>query len=177
MMFGRSRSTGAIVLAHMALLVLGCAAVFVPSLFLSADPPADQEYTGSKRCASCHFDQFMKWKASPHAKAFSLLTKKYESDAKCLPCHTTGYGKKTGYGAVKDDSLKDVGCEVCHGPGSVHEEISKPFAQVKNMTKEQEEAVRGSIWKILPHNVCLDCHKIQGHGESETPPDLKKKKK
>ena len=77
--------------------------ICAPTPPASADPPADQEYTGTKRCASCHFDQFMKWKASPHAKAFSLLTKKYEADAKCLACHTTGYGQKTGYGAAKDN--------------------------------------------------------------------------
>ncbi|MHB8865731.1 MAG: multiheme c-type cytochrome, partial [Pirellulaceae bacterium] len=127
-----------------------------------------------KRCASCHFEQFMQWKGTPHGTAFSLLTKKYEKDPKCLECHTTGYGEKTGYGAVNDESLQNVGCEVCHGPGSKHEEAAKPFAQVKNLTKEQEELVKGTIWKVQPHNVCLDCHKVQAHGESSTPPEMKK---
>lgn len=161
----------------MGLLVLGIAAMCIPSSPASADPPADQDYTGSKRCASCHFEQYTKWKASSHAKAFSLLTKKYEADEKCLKCHTTGYGEKTGYGAVKDDSLKDVGCEVCHGPGSKHEEAAKPFANVKELTKEQEEQLRGTIWRMVPKNVCVECHLVQGHGESPTPPDMKKKKK
>ena len=84
--------------------------------------------------------------------------------------------QKTGYGAVKDDTLKDVGCEVCHGPGSKHEEAAKPFAQVKNLTKEQEELVKGTIWKVQPKNVCVECHKVQGHGDSQTPPEMKKKK-
>ncbi len=176
MMVRRFRLIGAAALSLMAVLVFGFFVACAPTSPASADPPADQEYTGTKRCASCHFDQFMKWKASPHAKAFSLLTKKYEADAKCLACHSTGYGTKTGYGAVKDDSLKDVGCEVCHGPGSKHEEVSKPFAQVKNLTKEQEELVRGTIWKVLPKNICVECHKLQGHGDSQTPPELKKKK-
>ncbi len=143
---------------------------------VSAEPPADQDYTGSKRCGSCHFEQYMKWKKDPHAKAFALLTSKYESDAKCLKCHTTGYGEATGYKDAKSDaSLRDVGCESCHGPGSKHEEISKPFAQVKNLTKEQEEAVRGSIWKVLPKNICLDCHTTKAHKDSDTPPELIKK--
>lgn len=176
-MVGRFRWIGVAALAFMGLLVLGIAAMCIPSSPASADPPADQDYTGSKRCASCHFEQYTKWKASSHAKAFSLLTKKYEADEKCLKCHTTGYGEKTGYGAVKDDSLKDVGCEVCHGPGSKHEEAAKPFANVKELTKEQEEQLRGTIWRMVPKNVCVECHLVQGHGESPTPPDMKKKKK
>ena len=104
------------------------------------------------------------------------LTGKYKTDAKCLKCHTTGYGQPTGYKDAKSEGLTDVGCESCHGPGSKHEEISKPFAQVKNLTKEQEEAVRGSIWLVLPKNVCLECHTTKGHKDSETPPELKKKK-
>jgi hypothetical protein len=176
-MVGRFRWIGVAALAFMGLLVLGIAAMCIPSSPVSADPPADQDYTGSKRCASCHFEQYTKWKASSHAKAFSLLTKKYEADEKCLKCHTTGYGEKTGYGAVKDDSLKDVGCEVCHGPGSKHEEAAKPFANVKELTKEQEEQLRGTIWRMVPKNVCIECHLVQGHGESPTPPDMKKKKK
>jgi hypothetical protein len=142
----------------------------------SADPPADQEYTGSKRCGSCHFEQYTKWKKDLHSSAFALLTGKYKTDAKCLKCHTTGYGQPTGYKDAKSEGLTDIGCESCHGPGSKHEEISKPFAQVKNLTKEQEEAVRGSIWKVLPKNVCIECHTTKGHHDSETPPELKKKK-
>ena len=46
---------------------------------------------------------------------------------------------------------------------------------VKNLTKEQEELVSGTIWKMLPKNVCVECHKVQGHGDSQTPPELKKK--
>ena len=176
-MVGRFRWIGVASLAFMGLMVFGIAAMCIPSSPVEADPPADQDYTGSKRCASCHFEEYTKWKASPHAKAFSLLTKKYEADEKCLKCHTTGYGEKTGYGAVKDDSLKDVGCETCHGPGSKHEEACKPFMDVKELTKEQEEQLRGTIWKMLPKNVCIECHKVQGHGDSQTPPDMKKKKK
>ena len=139
-------------------------------------PPAGQEYTGTKRCASCHFDQFMRWKKTPHSKAFDDLTAKYQADAKCLKCHTTGYGEATGFkDAASGAALAGVTCEVCHGPGSKHEEVSKPFAQVKNLTPEQEKAVRDSIWKVKPQNVCIECHKVQGHKDSETPAELRKK--
>ena len=48
---------------------------------------------------------------------------------------------------------------------------AKPFAQVKNLTKEQEEAVRGSIWKIPPRTLPGLPHH-QAHKDSETPPAL-----
>ncbi len=139
-------------------------------------PPADQEYTGAKRCSSCHFKQFMSWKKTGHADAFKLLTSAYEGDEKCLACHTTGFGEATGYkDAATGAALAGVTCEACHGPGSKHEEISQPFAKTKDLSPEDEKALRDSIWLIPPKNVCVECHKVQGHGESETPDELKAK--
>jgi hypothetical protein len=138
-------------------------------------PPADQTYTGSKVCASCHFDQFMSWKKDKHSQAFTILTAKYQKDAKCLKCHTTGFGEATGYKAAADTALAGVTCEVCHGPGSKHEEVAKPFAQVKKLSPEQEKAVRDSIWKILPGNKCIECHTVKAHKPSETPKELQPK--
>ena len=138
-----------------------------------AAAPADQEYIGAKRCASCHFEQYMSWKKTAHAKAFVVLTAKYQEDPKCLKCHTTGYGKATGY---KDwdttSSLASVTCETCHGPGSKHEEIAQPVAQVKDLTPEQEKVLRDSIWRMIPQNICVDCHKVQAHEKSSTPKEL-----
>lgn len=139
-------------------------------------PPSGQTYTGTKACAACHFDQFMKWKASAHAKSFELLPAKYQSDAKCLPCHTVGFGQATGFKDAKTSvDLKGTGCEACHGPGSKHGEIAKQFAN-KKLTPEQEKQVRDSIWKIEPTNACAACHLVQGHHDSVTPPELRKKK-
>lgn len=138
-------------------------------------PPSGQTYTGVKQCASCHFEQFMKWKVTKHSKAFDLLPAKYQADAKCLKCHTTGFGAETGFKtAAASADLKGTTCESCHGPGSKHGEIAKKYTNQK-LTPEQEKEVRDSIWKILPKNVCIECHKVQGHHESETPPDLRKK--
>lgn len=138
-------------------------------------PPADQQYTGSKQCAACHFDQFMKWKTTKHAKSFELLPAKYQADAKCLSCHTTGFGRATGFTtAVASPDLKGTSCEACHGPGSKHGEIAKQFAD-KKLTPEQEKTVRDSIWRILPNNACISCHVLQGHHENPTPPELRKK--
>jgi mono/diheme cytochrome c family protein len=156
--------------------------LFVPpgpviSRVAQADPPADQEYTGVKRCASCHFEQFMAWRGTPHARVFDLLPPQYQKDPKCLPCHTTGYGEPSGFrDMATTPQLASVTCESCHGPGSEHEKISQPFAKVKQLTPEQEEKIRGSIWRILPGNNCLECHTTKGHHPSETPPALRKKR-
>jgi hypothetical protein len=158
------------------IVILGLTASFssLPVQTAQAEPPADQDYTGNKRCASCHFTEFMKWKKSPHSKAFDILTAKYQSDETCLPCHTTGYGKDTGFkDAASTPNLVAVGCESCHGPGSKHEEVAKPFAQTKNLTDEQKELINGTIWRVLPGNMCIECHKVQGHGDSQTPPELR----
>ena len=139
-------------------------------------PPADQQYTGAKQCASCHFDQFMKWKSTPHAKNFDVLPAKYQTVAKCLACHTTGFGTPTGFKtAAASAELKGTTCEACHGPGSKHAEIAKQFANQK-LTPEQEKTVRDSIWKVQPRNVCIACHVVQGHHDNPTPVELRKPK-
>lgn len=139
-------------------------------------PPADQQYLGPKQCASCHFDQYMTWKQTKHPNVFELLPAKHQSDANCLQCHATGYGEPTGF---KDKAstpvLAGVTCEKCHGPGSKHAEIAKPFAQLKQLTPEQEKTVRDSIWRLQPQNVCAKCHITKAHQESPTPPELRKK--
>lgn len=137
-------------------------------------PPAGQQYVGVKQCASCHFEQFMKWKGTKHATSFDLLPAQYQTDANCLPCHTTGFGTPTGFQtAAASGDLKGTTCEACHGPGSKHAEIAKQFANQK-LTPDQEKVVRDSIWKVMPNNVCIDCHKVQGHHESSTPAALRK---
>jgi len=139
-------------------------------------PPADQQYIGTKQCAACHFEQFMKWKTTKHATSFDLLPAQYQTDAKCLPCHTTGFGTATGFTtAAASADLKGTSCEACHGPGSKHAEIAKQFANQK-LSAEQEKTVRDSIWKVQPGNVCIRCHIVQGHHESATPPALRKPK-
>jgi len=137
-------------------------------------PPADQQYIGANKCQACHFDQYLKWKKTKHASSFEALPASFQKDEKCLKCHTTGFGEPTGFKTIADANLKGTSCEACHGPGSKHAELSKPFLN-KKPTPEQEKIARDSIWKMLPKNVCVTCHMVQGHHESQTPPELRKK--
>src|SRR5688572_18880510 len=94
-------------------------------------PPEDQTYMGVKQCAACHFDQFLDWKTTKHAKAFDVLPAKYKTNTECLKCHTTGHGEESGYKDKKTPDLVGASCESCHGPGSKHGEIAKSFGDKK----------------------------------------------
>lgn len=166
-----------VVAAMMLIVVFSIALGPVPTRMAQADPPADQEYVGTKNCASCHFEQYMKWRKTGHAKAFEMLTTKYQKDEKCLKCHTTGYGEPTGFKDMETTSaLAGISCESCHGPGSKHVEVSKPFAKVKELTPDQSKLVNDSIWLMLPKNICVECHNMQAHKDSQTPPEMRPKR-
>lgn len=142
-----------------------------------AEPPAPdgQTYTGAKECAACHFKQFMAWKKTKHAKTFDLLPEQYQADPECVNCHSTGFGEPTGFKDIATTpALAGTGCETCHGPGSKHAEICQGFGKEK-LNEEQEKIARDSIWKMTPKNVCVACHATQGHQESKTPKELRKK--
>src|SRR5688572_11341270 len=62
-----------------------------------AKPPEGQKFIGAKQCSSCHFDQFLDWRQTKHAKALDVLPAKYHNDASCLKCHTTGHGEESGF--------------------------------------------------------------------------------
>ena len=145
----------------------------VPPKAEKATPPVDQKYVGVHECAECHEKAFEAWKKTGHAHAFKLLTAKYEKDAKCLKCHTTGYGAPTGYQGESTPDLKAVTCESCHGPGSKHVEICESFGD-RELTEEEEERAEHSIWEILPKNICVKCHTRMAHEESQTPPELRR---
>ena len=128
-------------------------------------PPAGQTYIGSKECSSCHFDQFMQWRGTKHAKGFDILPAKYQEDKTCLKCHSTGFGVASGFESkAKTAGLAGTTCEACHGPGSEHAKVAKTFAKEKP-TKEQKDFISSHIYKIQPKNVCIECHLPQSHKE------------
>ncbi|MDJ0782756.1 MAG: cytochrome c family protein [Desulfosarcinaceae bacterium] len=90
-------------------------------------------YVGSETCGGCHPDQFEAFtehskKANSFTSVKRMATKLTPEELKgCYGCHTTGYGKTGGFRSEQETPhLKDTGCEVCHGPGSVHAESEDP---------------------------------------------------
>lgn len=75
-------------------------------------------YEGFLNCTECHQTQTDLWFTTPHSQAYyHLLLANQDFNPQCLPCHTTGFGYKTGYTYFEDTSnLSAVQCEECHGP-------------------------------------------------------------
>jgi hypothetical protein len=84
------------------------------------------KYVGTERCGDCHKAEWEVWHGSKHSHAYqTLVDAKWPSnrqyDPECVVCHTVGFGYVSGYKAEKERiNLKNVGCESCHGPGSLH---------------------------------------------------------
>ena len=129
--------------------------------------PAAQ-YVGGETCAKiCHKSakqgtQLKIWQASAHAKAFETLgtpeAKKIaaekgiadpqKADA-CLKCHVTAPGVSDDLKGAKFANDEGVGCERCHGPGSLYKK--------RSVMKDREKAVANGL--LIPdEKTCLGCH-------------------
>lgn len=84
----------------------------------------DLEYVGSDKCQKCHKYENAKWSELRHAGAFeTLVDVGSDFDPECVSCHVVGYDYVSGFVSIeRTETLKGVGCEVCHGPGSKHVE-------------------------------------------------------
>jgi Cytochrome c554 and c-prime len=121
-------------------------------------------YVGVQTCKNCHVAAVNVWenaeveiaatdegglpikRRSGHALAWSTLEKKHKAaDRNCIGCHSVGFMEPGGYCKVKEiDFRKNVQCESCHGPGSLH-------------------AVSGDkkwIKRDVPESTCRTCHHV-----------------
>lgn len=78
-------------------------------------------YVGGDTCSDCHSEQAEFWKKTVHAQAWeTLVDRGQQFDYECIGCHVTGWEKPGGSNLGNNDKLRDVQCEVCHGPSSIH---------------------------------------------------------
>ncbi|MFT3922600.1 MAG: multiheme c-type cytochrome [Myxococcales bacterium] len=107
-------------------------------------PEGSAHYAGSESCQSCHAEAYAWWKNTKHGRAYATLENVHkEFNTTCVGCHVTGYNKPGGSTVAYVDGLKDVGCENCHGPGSLHNAApDKP----------------GLVARDAPEAVCVGCH-------------------
>ena len=142
---------------------------------------------GLKSCAMCHKkaesgDQFGKWQASPHSKAFELLgtpeakaagakvgVAEPQKSGKCLKCHSTAYNFTEESKATEKVLVEDgVACESCHGPGKNY--------KAKATMEDQAQAIAAGL--IHPATAsCTLCHNDQSptwNAEKYTTKDGKK---
>ena len=108
-------------------------------------------YVGMGQCAECHpehVETYSEWKYSRNFRILEMRGKGH--DPQCLPCHTTGYGKPGGFVSVEETPhMKNIQCEVCHGPASLH---------VKAPTVEEHQKTLS-----VPKNICTTCHRQHKH--------------
>jgi hypothetical protein len=120
----------------------------------NAPPPAPREpgrayFVGDAKCGACHKEALAFWKKTVHAEAWQTLVEVgKQNDYKCTGCHVTGYGQVGGSSLGHTDRLRDVQCEVCHGPGSLH-------------VAEKGLEEPSSVHKEAPASTCIGCHTEQ----------------
>lgn len=103
----------------------------------------EARYVGISECVDCHKEAYQFWLTTGHAKAYETLEVDFkEFNLDCVGCHVTGYEKPGGSTVTFVDGLKDVQCESCHGPGSIH-------------SKNEEE---DDIVLTTPKEWCKKCH-------------------
>jgi hypothetical protein len=85
-------------------------------------PPAGTAgFAGVEECSMCHAEATEFWQKTKHFQAWETLEKvNRQFDYECIGCHTTGFDLPGGATLARNEHLRDVQCEVCHGPGSLH---------------------------------------------------------
>ena len=72
-------------------------------------------------CGDCHDSEVKFWQKAVHATAWkTLVDRGQQFDYDCIGCHVTGWQKPGGSNLAHNDTLRDVQCETCHGPASIH---------------------------------------------------------
>ena len=105
-------------------------------------------YVGAMSCESCHLYQYTQWSAQPHASAFATLEKVgSDYDPECVVCHVIGMEREGGFVTPeRTPQFRNVGCEVCHGPGSEHLRAG------------------GHVVTTEPKTACVQCHTPEHSG-------------
>jgi hypothetical protein len=107
-------------------------------------------------------EQFAKWEASGHAKAFATLATPEAKEAaaklgiddpqksgKCLSCHSTAYNFTETVQSTEIPVEEGVSCESCHGPG-------KNYKKKEVMKDRQQCIANGMIYPAK--DSCTLCH-------------------
>jgi len=116
---------------------------------VTAPAPTDGApgYVGSEECATCHEEATTFWQTTRHAQAFkTLVDANKQYDVNCVGCHVTGFRKPGGSEVVENEGLRDIQCEQCHGPGSLHIEEPEIGGKPNAIRHDAQE------------NVCMQCH-------------------
>ena len=111
-----------------------------------APPAGKPKYVGIEECESCHQAAVDFWRKTVHARAWKTLTDLGKDRSfDCVGCHVTGWDEPGGSNLAFNEPLRDVQCEVCHGPASLHVDANG---------KEKVS----SLVRKTPEDRCKGCH-------------------
>ena len=131
---------------------------------------SDHEYAGVKKCSICHKtpaqgEQYSKWQASKHAKAFETLGTAAAKEAgakrgvddpqksgKCLKCHSTAYGNTEAQVTQVIPLEEGVSCESCHSAGKDYMKMS---------VMKDREAAKAAGLNMPDEKTCIKCHNAE----------------
>lgn len=129
--------------------------------------PQQVSYVGNDRCVGCHQSAAEVWDHSKHSHAYEALENIAKRptlrnfDPECVVCHVVGFGIQTGYTtAERTPHLKNVGCESCHGPGSLHADNAEKWAK-KLEPLNPDYVASMSPWKIKPQDRLANKDKLK----------------
>ncbi len=104
-------------------------------------PAATKEkpgFVGTKTCVACHEAEGKVWLTTKHPLAYEAIAnegKQYHLD--CIGCHVTGWKQPQGVCRIdQTEDRREVGCEMCHGAGSLHATQPKKTNINRNVTAQ-----------------------------------------
>ena len=152
------------------LVVVGAVLVtgMVASSLFSGDAIGQEkaEFVGSGVCKGCHKPQYVAWQEMKHSHAFASLkpeqiaSGKDEKGRACVQCHTTGYGMGGFTSAEATPKLTNVGCESCHGAGSLHKGVM--LQAMMEETEVTDKLISKSVGCVQCHNPHISYKKLYG---------------
>lgn len=129
-------------------------------------------YVGSEACRSCHIrqehgSQFLPWVSSRHGAAYWRLATQWslelarfrphfqdmenpQTDSRCLLCHVTGAQDPDALFAASFEKSEGIGCESCHGPGSLY---------MASSVMSNHEAFVAAGGRTPSEETCRGCHR------------------
>ncbi|UCC82144.1 MAG: ankyrin repeat domain-containing protein [Gemmatimonadota bacterium] len=130
------------------------------------------QYVGSHECRACHLGEahgnpYLRWISSRHASAYWRLATDWalflarqrpyfqdmenpREDDRCLLCHSTGAQDPEALFADTFEVGEGVGCEGCHGPGSLYRDAA---------IMSDREAFLAAGGRIPDEGTCRGCHR------------------
>jgi hypothetical protein len=150
-------------------------------------------FIGIATCKKCHEaegigNQHRIWASSPHAKAYQTLStdraaaialkasvERPSENQRCLKCHTTGGGR------IPATRTEGVGCEACHGPGSLYNDFENHASFISRENAYRKAQTLG-MYPVLGLNgiksreyMCRSCHRDDRPCVPDNPAERKRK--